>query len=572
MRFWQVHPQDICDALLLQLSFRLFFATERALAQEAADGLAQSAGIAGGGDQLKARTDTGDGGHHQLAIYCDLVATMPYLPWPRLLVLLLLTPAVAATDVSRDRCQNDSAELLQVAFLPETFSFKEAVRSEETLAASDGPIGPFGPKHPNLKGVMLTSIEWYSSRDLARVGKLQNITISSGTVQIFSAVPVFGEESYIALLVEQEGDAWKGKSRDWWPQLDAFVMFCAGPDGSHKTQVEPRGHSWVCPWPREEWRSKQFQVFLEDKDGQKLGTVVAEHEPELLGQYTTMACVRDIFYTPSPKNKVQSGLFSGPFKQWIEWMEWSSMHGLEHFLIYTFEGTDLAAKDLMKPYLDAGIASRVHFQSFHRSNLVRFGRLMNDCIYRAKNHAKWLATSVDVDEYMVFPGRVKYFKWDHILKEQGVSEDKVASLELARVRFARARPETFEISSDHRVPTLDERPKQVINVDNVYRTSIHWLTCSKNGTEMIHVDSKLAMINHYRIPEAMWTVDYEHFNFQDPYATMADEGLRKEMPLLETALAKRFNIQTSDVKDFLKNLARRHPPATNVAAAHHNMW
>lgn len=136
-------------------------------------------------------------------------------------------------------------------------------------------------------------------------------------------------------------------------------------------------------------------------------------------QYATMACVRDIFYMPTPRNHVQGGPFSGPFKQWIEWMEWSSMHGLEHFLIYTFEGTDLATKDLMTPHLDAGIASRVHFQFYHRSNLVRFGRLMNDCIYRAKNHAKWLATSVDVDEYMVFPGRVKYFNWDHILKEQG---------------------------------------------------------------------------------------------------------------------------------------------------------
>ena len=152
---------------------------------------------------------------------------------------------------------------------------------------------------------------------------------------------------------------------------------------------------------------------------------------------------------------------------------------------------------------------------------------------------------------------------------EGVSEDKVASLELARVRFARARPGTFEISSDHRVPTIDERPKQIINVENVYRTSIHWLTCSKNGTEMIHVDSKLAIINHYRIPEAMWTEDYEHFNFQDPYATMKDEGLSTETLRLETALAKRFNIQTADVKDFLNNLAQRHPPATDIAAAHH---
>ena len=47
--------------------------------------------------------------------------------------------------------------------------------------------------------------------------------------------------------------------------------------------MEPRGHSWMCPWPREEWRTKRFHVVLEDKDGKKLGTVVAEHEPELLG-------------------------------------------------------------------------------------------------------------------------------------------------------------------------------------------------------------------------------------------------------------------------------------------------
>ena len=72
---------------------------------------------------------------------------MSYLPWPRL--LLLLTPAVA-TDVSTG-CQNDSAELLQVA-LPETFPFKE-VRSEETRASSDGPLGSFvhfEAEHQNL--------------------------------------------------------------------------------------------------------------------------------------------------------------------------------------------------------------------------------------------------------------------------------------------------------------------------------------------------------------------------------------------------------------------------------------
>ena len=105
------------------------------------------------------------------------------------------------------------------------------------------------------------------------------------TLQIFSAVPVFGEdETYIALLVERNGDAWGDRKHPPWTRnLDTFVMFCAGPDGSHKTQVKTRGNSWVCPWPREEWESKHFKVFLEDKNGTNLGMVLAEHDPKLLG-------------------------------------------------------------------------------------------------------------------------------------------------------------------------------------------------------------------------------------------------------------------------------------------------
>ena len=132
-----------------------------------------------------------------------------------------------------------------------------------------------------------------------------------------------------------------------------------------------------------------------------------------------MACVRDIFYNPNWETVTGDHAFSGVFKQWVEWMEWSSMHGLEHFLLYTFEGTGAAAKEIIAPYLDAGIASRVHFQFYAENTFTRQGHVMNDCLYRAKNHAKWLAVSVDVDEYMVFPGKVKYFNWDHILKEQG---------------------------------------------------------------------------------------------------------------------------------------------------------
>lgn len=40
--------------------------------------------------------------------------------------------------------------------------------------------------------------------------------------------------------------------------------------------------------------------------------------------------------------------------------------------MYTFAGTDVAAEDLLTPYLDA---SRVHFQFFHKDNLARPGHI-----------------------------------------------------------------------------------------------------------------------------------------------------------------------------------------------------
>eukprot|EP00435_Cladocopium_sp_Y103_P006885 s4359_g2.t1 len=133
--------------------------------------------------------------------------------------------------------------------------------------------------------VMTSMNDWHSSRDLARVWGVQNVAISpKWTVQIFSAVPVFGkDETYIALLLEHYGDVPFHEPEGWAQDLATFVMFCAGPDGSHKTQVIARGHSWLCPWPREEWESKQFKVLLEDQHGTNLGMVLAEHDPKLLG-------------------------------------------------------------------------------------------------------------------------------------------------------------------------------------------------------------------------------------------------------------------------------------------------
>lgn len=68
---------------------------------------------------------------------------------------------------------------------------------------------------------MTSMNDWHSSRDLARVWGLQTVNISAKWfVRIFSAVPVFGEdETYIALLVEHNGDAWSDRAPFAWTRF-----------------------------------------------------------------------------------------------------------------------------------------------------------------------------------------------------------------------------------------------------------------------------------------------------------------------------------------------------------------
>ena len=223
----------------------------------------------------------------------------------RQLVFLRMIALVATfgqTDVSKcgdpfntdGKCLNDSTALLQVASMPEGSPSEEKVKPWETFAKasndSSGPFCPGGPKPGQLiydvkqetkKDEFITSMnDWNSSRDLARLWRVHNVTISPTlSVQIFSAVPVFGkDETYIALLLEPSN-----LEEKWAQYFHNFVMVCAGPDGSHKTQVKTRGNTWVCPWPREELDRKQVKVLLEDENGAHHGMVVAEHDPTLLG-------------------------------------------------------------------------------------------------------------------------------------------------------------------------------------------------------------------------------------------------------------------------------------------------
>lgn len=179
------------------------------------------------------------------------------------------------------------------------------------------------------------------------------------------------------------------------------------------------------------------------------------------------------------------GLFSGPFKQFVEWMEWSSMHGLgavpHVYLCRHWCGCWRPSDTLFG-------CEQGSFPVFSQGQPCSSGAHI----------AKWLVKRVDVDKYMVFKEKIMYFDHqDHIVKEQGVSGDKVASLEVRRVRFSWARPETFTISFDHRLRTIDascrSKSRRLTTPTEPRSTGSH---VSKIPFKMIKVDSRLAVIHH----------------------------------------------------------------------------
>ena len=287
---------------------------------------------------------------------------------------------------------------------------------------------------------------WQSPRDLAKVSPPQQINLTDTVhLTIFSAVPTFGRDgNYIALLREPILNYQaQAPSEKLMEHLQHNDLFCTGVNRSHrsKLRVTPAKTNLLCDWPAEEAEKGSFQIFVENAEGKVLGQFTAQHQPGLLQQYGTVACVRDIFVDEDPKHV--SEIFSGPFKQLVEWLEFHHLHGVDHFLVYTFKGTDEAAKDPLTPYLKSGLASRIHFQHYPVVTLIRQHYVVNDCLYRAKSHAKWLLTAVDIDEYIhmtsgqIFPGGtvpLNYLQssWDAIAKHTGKDINKILTIKFNR--------------------------------------------------------------------------------------------------------------------------------------------
>ena len=164
--------------------------------------------------------------------------------------------------------------------------------------------------------------------------------------------------------------------------LQNHTLFCSGPNRAHLTQVRVHRSILLCDWPAEEAEKETFDVFLEDQNGQNIAQVRAK-------QYHSVACVRDAYVSSShPEN------YGRTVKDMVEWLEFSLLRGIDHFFVYTFKGTEDAVKEVLMPYLKAGLATRIHFDvppSPKDQTLDMCGRhfdwVIRECLYRAKSHA-----------------------------------------------------------------------------------------------------------------------------------------------------------------------------------------
>ena len=359
------------------------------------------------------------------------------------------------------------------------------------------------------------ALRWQSPRDLAIVPPEQKISLTADLeLSFFSVVPTFGPDgNYIALL--------HYFSRPIISHLEdpKNGLYCSGANRAHLIPlrlVEPghdvnnrsHGMNFFCDWPAEEAHLENFEVYLEDARGRALGSVVAQRKPGLLQQYGTAACVRDLFFD----TEGQSG-YNSPFELLPQWLEFSKLHGVDHFFVYTFEKDDETLKELLTPYLERGWASRIHFQK--RPSLgQRQTPVIEDCLFRAKGHAKWLFPSLDVDEYLrpgptfahsygggEVPQNYMSSAWGKILSVMGKKESDVGSITFGLYRYKPAASGELAISSVWRAFANGGSPfpKYVANVQKVSSLWIHWVDVFEDGAEDIFVEKAVMVANHYRV-------------------------------------------------------------------------
>lgn len=328
--------------------------------------------------------------------------------------------------------------------------------------------------------------DWHSAWDLARVSRIQNVTI-------FPGVPVFGEdETYITLLVEQDGDAWSDAplrgckilepSQCCVLRIHAFFLGHAKNDRSRSFKSSWRtkmgtktrrggGSTWSRSTGGDEWRvSKTFSTIQRRKQGRRRSLagrswlIICRKARNLYISYLMMQQHEDVGHDAA--RAVQR-----PFQ---------AICRMDGVVFHAWSGSSSSSIPLQALMW---LLKTFWHPIWMRAGFISSFSQRQPCSSGA-HIAKWLVKRVDVDKYMVFKEKIMYF--DH--QESGPHRERTRRFRGQGCQSWSEKGSFFMSTSRNLYdfiwsPASYHRcrlPKQVTKVDNTYRTSVHWFTCFKN--------------------------------------------------------------------------------------------
>mmetsp|Transcript_28543 Transcript_28543/g.62292 ORF Transcript_28543/g.62292 Transcript_28543/m.62292 type:complete len:508 (+) Transcript_28543:56-1579(+) len=400
----------------------------------------------------------------------------------------------------------------------------------------------------------------HTDRILAMITPPEPILLreKSLTLNFQSAVPTFGPDaSYIALLHKYD--------EHLWDALKDTPLFCSGPERSHRAPMRVLGGEtsvWYkttlvlqCDWPREEEHAACYEVFLEEANGTSIGHLRTCYNPNLLKEYITAACVTSVWDDHRTS--------ANPIALLPQWIEYNLMHGVEHLLVYTMTGTDPRLMTVFEPYIEQGLATRVHLdipdrlsKEYQPTGYSTQAWFANDCMYRMKYHAKWLFPTIDGDEYLRVAHRetdAHEFSLDNVeaawasqenLQQAGGlpidhphAHPVVHSISFGRYTFRR--PEDASTELQLASPWREEHlahlcPKFVVKPALVNALFIHWPTSWVAGAVGLGLPEHVAVANHYRTDSTQST-------------SLRDSTLVAQCQSLSSAIQARFQSTWQDL-------------------------
>jgi len=387
-----------------------------------------------------------------------------------------------------------------------------------------------------------------STRTMAVVKPLPSLKMPDGNWLTFeSAIPVLfeGKANYFAFLVKYE--------QKLWDKVNKNTLSCSGPGfqgpmdrygGEHELQGQ-KYIALLCRWPIPySEKDDCFDIALHDS-GNELGSVQVCHDQKLHMEdkfYKLAACVG-----PAWEEKQHSE--ANGFVMMPQWLEYNLLHGIEHFLFYTTSESEDRHYDILKPYLEKGIATRIHLHT-NDTDFSREGELQqliaNDCLYRMKHRTEWLIPTMDVDEYIRQTDGE--YDFNSLVPEQlgvHIKGSMIHSLMFGRYTFRHPEdPKDFQLTSIYREKELaNAMPKFVVKPDLVYALYTHWPTSWSGESYPLGLPADSLVAHHYRTTNKDST-------------TEKDKALYRQHKVLWNQLESRFQSKWST---FCKKLDSKRP-------------